>query len=133
MAMTADVPFSFNAKELKLDATIDFVATVPPGLSDRESLFRALSRELQCPSYFGHNWDALSDCLRDLSWIKRRRVAILHSDLPSLAAREVLIYLDVLAQAVRDWKPEEDHELAVVFPPESRDTVTKAIKDNKQS
>ncbi|MER5866631.1 barstar family protein [Kitasatospora sp. NPDC002040] len=34
-------------------------------LRDAPSLFRAFARELAFPTYFGHNWDALVDCLQD--------------------------------------------------------------------
>lgn len=54
----------------------DFVAQIPAGLNSRHKLFAALRRELKLPGYFGENWDALADCLRDLSWIEQRRVII---------------------------------------------------------
>lgn len=34
-------------------------------LQDAESLFRTFARELSFIGYFGHNWDALVDCLHD--------------------------------------------------------------------
>ncbi len=34
-------------------------------LRDAPSLFRTFARELDFPGYFGHNWDALVDCLHD--------------------------------------------------------------------
>jgi hypothetical protein len=33
---------------------------------DAAEVFRAFARELGFPGYFGHNWDALVDCLDDL-------------------------------------------------------------------
>lgn len=37
------------------------------GGSDRESALSAFARSLVFPDYFGHNLDALLDCLRDLA------------------------------------------------------------------
>ncbi|MFF9343808.1 MULTISPECIES: barstar family protein [unclassified Streptomyces] len=34
-------------------------------LRDPASVFRAFARELSFPGHFGHNWDALVDCLQD--------------------------------------------------------------------
>ncbi|EHN11383.1 hypothetical protein PAI11_17430 [Patulibacter medicamentivorans] len=38
------------------------------GVRDRGALMRAFARDLPAPEYFGANWDALADVLRDLSW-----------------------------------------------------------------
>ncbi|MEO5810685.1 MAG: barstar family protein [Rhodanobacter sp.] len=32
-------------------------------------LLQRLATSLALPATFGHNWDALADCLRDLSWL----------------------------------------------------------------
>ena len=37
-------------------------------LTTRDSLLRALGRSLAFPDYYGANWDALEECLQDLSW-----------------------------------------------------------------
>ena len=39
------------------------------GCHDKDGLLRRLAVSLQLPSTFGHNWDALADCLRDLGWM----------------------------------------------------------------
>lgn len=33
--------------------------------TDKASFFAACARDLRLPAYFGHNWDALWDCLSD--------------------------------------------------------------------
>lgn len=35
---------------------------------DKAGFLDRCARDLGFPEWFGHNWDALADCLRDLSW-----------------------------------------------------------------
>jgi RNAse (barnase) inhibitor barstar len=117
----ADVSqFFFGIDEVVIDDRADFVARVPAGISARDQLFESLKRGLVFPDYFGGNWDALSECLRDLSWIRKRRVVIVHESIPVLEANILAAYCDLLAECVRDWKGDDQHELVVVFPKESR-------------
>jgi len=39
------------------------------GCCDKAELLRRLAVSLSLPASFGHNWDALADCLRDLGWL----------------------------------------------------------------
>jgi RNAse (barnase) inhibitor barstar len=39
------------------------------GCHDKDELLQRLALSLQLPPTFGHNWDALADCLRDLGWM----------------------------------------------------------------
>ncbi len=36
---------------------------------DKQSLLTRLADAASFPDYFGHNWDAASDCLQDLEWL----------------------------------------------------------------
>jgi RNAse (barnase) inhibitor barstar len=108
--------FSFNVVTFTLDPEEDFITRVPAGLNSRELLFESLCRELQLPSYFGNNWDALSECVRDFHWIRNRRVVILHEDWPALDAKAIANYLDILLCAVKFWKSDKSHEFIVAFP-----------------
>ncbi|HKR75120.1 MAG TPA: barstar family protein [Rhodanobacter sp.] len=38
------------------------------GCGDKAELLRRMAVALSLPADFGHNWDALADCLRDPSW-----------------------------------------------------------------
>jgi hypothetical protein len=42
-----------------------------------EELFEAIAGALRFPDYFGHNWDALDECLRDLEWLKASGYALI--------------------------------------------------------
>ena len=108
--------FCFSVGELGLDPAEDFIARIPAGLNSREALFGALCRELQLPEYFGGNWDALSECVRDFHWVPRRRIVVLHEDLPLLDPEAVASYIDILSGAVEFWMAQKGHEFIVTFP-----------------
>lgn len=92
------------------------VARIPAGIDGKTALFRALVPALALPDWFGANWDALEECLKDLSWMERKLVVLLHEDLPALPKKELATYLSILSDAVADWKEGEEHALVVVFP-----------------
>ncbi len=92
-----------------------FVVRVDEDIRSTKQLFELLSRLLVLPSYFGFNWNALFDCLRDFHWVNEKDVVIVHDELPELNASEMKIYLEVLSDAVADWRPGERHSLKVVF------------------
>ena len=39
------------------------------GCADKHELLQRLAVSLTLPASFGHNWDALADCLRDMGWL----------------------------------------------------------------
>ena len=92
------------------------VARVPRGIKSKKDLLLALRDGLRLPEYFGGNWDALEECLKDLSWIPEKRVVIVHDDVPALSPKDAWTYLAILSDAARDWKDADEHVLEVVFP-----------------
>ena len=88
----------------------DSLGRVPAGVSGKKQLMRALEEALRFPEYFGRNWDALSDCLRDLSWLPPGRVRLVHDALPHLPPKDLRASVDVLAIAAGALKPQESHE-----------------------
>jgi hypothetical protein len=92
-----------------------------PGKSE---LLRELSERLLLPGYFGFNWDALDECVRDFHWIPQRLIVMVHDRLaPELPEADLRIYLEVLQDAVGDWKADEEHELRVVFDASDQDRI----------
>ena len=115
-----------NSHELRNDDD-DFIVWIPPNISDRQELFSILDHEFKFP-YFGRNWDALYDLLRDFFWIQKRRIVMVHEDLPiQLGDKDLRTYLEILIDAIKDWKPEDNHELIVVFPLKYRETVREIL------
>jgi hypothetical protein len=92
------------------------VVRVRSGIRSKQKLLAILADKLRFPGYFGWNWDALEECLGDLSWLPPgQRVVIVHEDLPFGAGGDNRgIYLSILAAAGAAERA--DHPLAVVFP-----------------
>jgi RNAse (barnase) inhibitor barstar len=49
-------------------AGLDCVRIDLSGCDDKAEFLARTSRALGFPAWFGHNWDALADCLTDLGW-----------------------------------------------------------------
>jgi RNAse (barnase) inhibitor barstar len=87
------------------------------------AFFDEASAALQFPYYFGENWDAVHDCLADLSWLRAEAVVVFFADavhlLEKAAAGEVPRFLTVLNETVRDWNqpdpPQAPRPFHVVF------------------
>lgn len=106
-----------------------FVARVPNGVVSASALVEGLFECMGMPGYFGFNWNALSDCLRDMHWMKNHNVVMVHGDVPELSPRELREYLEVLHRCVGSWGPEEGHSLTVVFPGGARPHIEKLISE----
>jgi RNAse (barnase) inhibitor barstar len=119
---TFDV-FSYDDPRMSKSTDGSLVVTIPPGIKDARQLFDLLFRELSLPNYFGFNWNALSDCLKDFHWIKQHDIVIVHQDLPNLEEAYLVNYLGVLVEGVCSWKPNEEHRLIIIFPETCRATL----------
>lgn len=98
------------------------------GINSKSDLFDQMSDKLKLPDYFGRNWDALYDCLRDLHWIEYHKVILVHDEPLLLNEYDLSKYLEVLLDAVHDWKEAEEHSLEIIFPEYLRDLVVKHLK-----
>lgn len=69
-------------------------------LKTKAALFKTLSKALSFPGYFGSNWDALDECLSDLSWLDAKQVLLVIQDgqraLPQ--AQDAAIFWGLLAE-----------------------------------
>ena len=94
--------FLENPAEFKDPASV--VVRIPAGLRSKQKLFTVLADKLRFPAYFGWNWDALEECLRDLSWLPPEMgIAIVHDGLPfGSGGQNRGIYLAVLRSALMD-------------------------------
>jgi hypothetical protein len=98
------------------------VVRLPGRLSRKQDLLRALAVGLKFPGYFGYNWDALEECLDDLSWLgQQTRIVILHKYVPLRDDEQRRTYCSILRQAVASGK----HSLRVIFPQSAREEIEK--------
>jgi RNAse (barnase) inhibitor barstar len=90
---------------------------VPMGIETALAVFTLFFEKLRFPSYFGFNWDALYDCLTDLSWINEYTIIIVHDDIPFLNnEKERDVYVKLLLDVVVNWIGSNLHNLQIVFP-----------------
>ena len=73
------------------------------GAADKDALMERIARALEFPRWFGGNWDALEDCLTDLSWSKAGGHVLLLEGAAELPADERGILVDILAAAAAWW------------------------------
>jgi hypothetical protein len=71
--------------------------------SGKEALLARIARALSFPHWFGGNWDALEDCLCDLSWSKAAGHVLLFEGATALQDDERGILVDILAAAAASW------------------------------
>jgi RNAse (barnase) inhibitor barstar len=88
-------------------------ARVVRGVKSRTSarFFDEISAALQFPDYFGQNWDALADCIEDMSWLRASAYTLLMTDADQLLADEpehaFQVLIKTLARAARYWTSAE--------------------------
>jgi len=94
----------------------------------KKGVLESLGRQLDFVSYYGEkwgrNWDALLDCLRDLSWIPEKTISITHEKLPSLSSSDLKAYLDVLNDAIETQAKRGEHSLLVFFPDQEKEKLS---------
>lgn len=69
----------------------------------KDAALAALARALAFPAWFGGNWDALEDCLADLSWMPAKGYVLAIAGAGSLAADDRGVLLDILASVAASW------------------------------
>jgi RNAse (barnase) inhibitor barstar len=75
-------------------------------IRDRDTLFEALAHTMKFPEYFGRNWDALEECLRDLEWLSAQGYVILFEEPRHLleSSNDVFItFLEIVISVAQEW------------------------------
>jgi len=76
----------------------------------KQDLLDAIARELAFPDWFGSNWDALEDCLTDLSWCVASGYVLILTNaggFAEAASEDFETALEVLDGAAEYWYDED--------------------------
>jgi RNAse (barnase) inhibitor barstar len=69
-------------------------------------LFAEFARVMRFPDYFGHNWDALEECLADLEWLPAKGYVVLVTDADHVLRddeEDYATFIEVLSDAGEAW------------------------------
>jgi RNAse (barnase) inhibitor barstar len=95
--------------ESALEIPDGFIVRVVRGAKCRSTpgLFSEVARAMDFPDYFGHNWDALEECLTDLEWLPGKGFVLLVTAAEQILAddeeEEFATFLQVLSDAGEAW------------------------------
>ncbi len=76
-------------------------------IDGKGALLAELARQMAFPDYFGGNWDALQDCLTDLSWLPAAGYLVILQAMEALRNRhpdDLATACEILAAAVDRWR-----------------------------
>jgi RNAse (barnase) inhibitor barstar len=76
-------------------------------VADKTDFMKAVARSLDFPAYFGMNWDALSECLSDMSWRPARGYVIVFTGFRAAEeklGRDIKILETIFNSALQYWK-----------------------------
>jgi RNAse (barnase) inhibitor barstar len=74
-------------------------------LASKTGLLGRAARALKFPEWFGKNWDALNDCLTDLSWLQGNGWVIIFENSKGFAERKPKLFQNAVEvfQAASDY------------------------------
>jgi len=88
-------------------------------LKDGDAL-RAIAKALRFPDWFGGNWDALEDCLGDLSWRPGNGHVLVFRNWQALSSDDLGVLIDVLRSSAEYWSGRGRPFFAVLIDPQAR-------------
>lgn len=86
-----------------------------PAIEKKEDLFTQVQNFIDMPDYFGYNWDALEELMRDIDIVKYNRLVIIWDNVfhtLKLDCEIVLIFLEILRSAFQD--DESDNKVLIL-------------------
>ena len=87
-------------------------------ISGKASLMQDIAKALGFPDWFGENWDALEDCLTDMSWREAQGHVLVFEGFQFLPEDDLGVLIDVLISAAEFWADQGKPFFAVFIDPE---------------
>lgn len=75
-------------------------------VTSKEEFLTVVAQALEFPGYYGRNWDAFDECIRDLEWLPARGYVLVLDEYQWLAQRDPenwTIALAILKEAATTW------------------------------
>jgi Barstar (barnase inhibitor) len=86
--------------------------------TEKSALLTRIAASLGFPAWFGQNWDALEDCLTDLSWRQGEGHVLIFEGFQFLPADELGELIDVMITVVEFWAERGKPFFAVFIDPD---------------
>jgi RNAse (barnase) inhibitor barstar len=74
---------------------------------DKAEMLEIIGQAMRFPEWFGHNWDALMDCLADLGWIPAEGYVVILEHCDGIHGRsegDFVQTLQVFENAANEWR-----------------------------
>ena len=72
-------------------------------IEGKDDLIQSISQGCKFPSYFGMNWDALSDCLTDFHWNPAKGYIIVFAKGYKLDSLDNIIFDQIILETQKSW------------------------------
>lgn len=124
----------FEFEDIDPPSMQHLTARITSCVRSKEGILAIMANAFHFPGYFGYNWDALSDCLRDFHWAPDCTASVIHDVFPfGLDDGECMIYLSILHDAVLDWRKSGVNRLTVNFPKSAEGEVMELLAKYKDA
>ena len=80
----------------------------------------AIAKAMRFPDWFGKNWDALEDCLSDLSWRKGEGHVLVLRNWQGMTPDDLGVLIDVLRSSAEFWSGRGRPFFAVLVDPDNK-------------
>lgn len=96
-------PGSTEVLEASRGTKLDMVRIDLQAAASKKALLAAFAAALAFPRWFGGNWDALEDCLGDLSWRKGEGWVLLVENASAVSRKELDTLREILDACAEGW------------------------------